>query len=329
MKYRRIARLSNGTGAGKHYLGKCQTVSRTIPPALQPAYAEAQKICQTHAKSFYFASHFLPQPKRDHAYAVYAFCRLLDDATDESASPASVDRFVKLLDGCYDGASFSSNGLASSDELALRAFAHTVDTCKIPRSHFDALAEGCRMDFTYNRYGSWQDLEQYCYRVAGVVGLIMCCVFGVTHPDAQAHAVAMGNAMQLTNILRDVREDMDRGRIYLPLEDLDRFGVSPRQLAMRRWTPPFANLMKFEISRTRSLYREGAKGVGYLANDGSRLTACVMAVLYSGILRAIESLEYDVFRSRAQVSLVGKLRRVPMAMKLCRCEIGDDVPDVF
>jgi 15-cis-phytoene synthase len=294
----------------------------SIPSALAPAFAQAQDICRTHARSFYFASHFLPQPKRQHAYAIYAFCRLLDDAADEAESPASVDRFVGLLDACYAGRS-------GSEELALRAFAHTVECCRIPRTHFDALAEGCRMDFMVKRYETWKDLEQYCYRVAGVVGLIMCCVFEVRHPLAQAHAVAMGNAMQLTNILRDVREDMERGRIYLPLADMDRFKVSARQLAMRRWTLPFANLMKYEIARARSLYRDGANGIGYIANDGSRLTACVMAVLYSGILRAIESMEYDVFRSRAQVSLLGKLRRIPKAMKLCRCEIGDDVPDVF
>jgi phytoene synthase len=297
--------------------------SRAIPRALEPAYAAAQEICRIHARSFYFASHFLPRPKRDHAYAVYAFCRLLDDATDEAASPASVDGFVKLLDGCYAGRAIGAN------QLALRAFAHTIDVCQIPRDHFDELAEGCRMDFTIKRYATWSELEMYCYRVAGVVGLIMCRVFGVTDPAAQARAVSMGNAMQLTNILRDVREDVDRGRIYIPMCEMDRFNVSARQLATRRWTPPFAHLMKFEIARARSLYRDGARGIGYIANDGSRLTASVMAVVYSGILRAIESMEYDVLRCRAQVSTLGKVRRVPLAMKLCRCEVGDDVPDVF
>jgi phytoene synthase len=295
----------------------------SIPKRLEPAYAAAQDICRTHARSFYFASNFLPRPKRDHAYAIYAFCRLLDDAADESGSLTAVDRFSTLLDGCYADRS------AASDELAIRAFVHTVHCCRIPREHFDALAEGCRMDFFINRYETWDDLEQYCYRVAGVVGLIMCCVFGVNDPGAKAHAVSMGNAMQLTNILRDVREDMERGRIYLPTADMDRFKIGPRQIASRRWTRPFAELMKFEIARARSLYRDGAQGVGYIENDGSRLTACVMAVLYSGILRAIESMEYDVFRHRGQVSLFGKLRRVPLAMKLCRCEVGDDVPDVF
>ena len=294
-----------------------------IPNELFEAYDAARDVCRVHARSFHFASHFLPRPKRDHAYAVYAFCRRLDDAADVAGSEASVDGFCRLLDDCYSGR------LGRSEDPVMQAFSHTVHACQIPRTHFDALADGCRMDFTVNRYETWAELERYCFRVAGVIGLIMCRVFDVAAPEAQAHAVAMGNAMQLTNILRDVREDMDRGRIYLPAQDMERFKVGPRQLASRRWTPPFAQLMRFEVQRARSLYRDGAAGIGYIANDGSRLTACVMAVVYGGILRAIESVEYDVFRRRASVSLFGKLGRVPLAMKLCRCEIGDEVPDVF
>lgn len=294
-----------------------------ISKQLRPAYDAARDICRTHARSFHFASHFLPQPKRDHAYAVYAFCRRLDDAADVSGSEASVDAFCRLLDGCYDGT------MRGADEPAMLAFAHTVRACRIPRCHFDELAAGCRMDFTIDRYETWEELERYCFRVAGVVGLIMCHVFDVTAPAAQSHAISMGNAMQLTNILRDVREDMDRGRVYLPIQDLDRFKIAPRQIASRRWTPPFARLMRFEVERARAVYRDGAAGIGYIANDGSRLTASVMAVVYCGILSAIEALDYDVFRRRASVSALGKLRRIPLATKLCRCEIGDDVPDVF
>lgn len=296
-------------------------VNATLPRLLKSDYSAAQAICQSHARSFYFASRFLPQPKRDHAYAVYAFCRLLDDAADNTSVPEAVDRFTNQLDSCYRGERL--------DEPALRAFANTVRVCRIPKEHFDALAEGCRMDFTINRYDTWQDLEQYCYRVAGVVGLIMCCVFDIQNPAARYHAVTMGHAMQLTNILRDVREDLDRGRVYLPLSDLDRFKVGVRQLAARRWTPSFAELMKFQIARARGLYNDGAAGIGYIPDDGSRLTACVMAVLYGGILSAIESRNYDVFRFRASLSTLGKIRRLPLAMKLRRCEIGDDVPNVF
>ncbi len=299
------------------------SVNATIPPDLDPAYRAAAEICRSHARSFHFASRFLPGPKRDHAFAVYAFCRQLDDAADIAGSPEAIDRFTRLLEDIY------GRNMCGFDDPVARAFANTVKQCKIPREHFDALAAGCRMDFTVVRYDTWKQLERYCYCVAGVVGLIMCKVFDVTSPAAQAHAVAMGNAMQLTNILRDVREDMDRGRVYLPAEDLQRFKIGPRQLAQRRWTPAFAQLMEFEVARARALYREGAQGIGYIANDGSRLTASVMAVVYGGILRAIEGLEYDVFRRRASLSTFAKLRRLPAAMRLCRCELGDDVPDVF
>lgn len=299
------------------------SVAEPIPHRLRAAYAAARETCRTHSHSFYFASHFLPSPKREHAYAVYAFCRRLDDAADEAGSRETLDHFAAHLDECY------GQSVDPERDGSLAPFAHTVRACNIPRRHFDTLAAGCRMDLLVNRYDTWTELERYCYRVAGVVGQILCHVFDVCSPDAQAHAIAMGNAMQLTNILRDVREDLDRGRVYLPLEELEKFKVGSRQLALRRWTPPFANLMRFQVKRARALYREGAAGIGHIANDGSRLTACMMAVLYSGILQSIESLEYDVFRHRAAVSTIGKFRRLPKAIKLARCEIGDDVPDVF
>ena len=294
-----------------------------IPPALADAYAAARAICQHHAKSFYFASHFMPRPKRDHAYAVYAFCRLLDDAADEEPSLASVDRFVRLLDAIYAGDAIDGH------DASLHAFAHTVHACAIPKRHFLDLADGCRMDFTVHRYATWTDLESYCYRVAGVVGLIMCHVFDLRDPAARSQAVAMGNAMQLTNILRDVREDMDRGRIYLPGEDMDRFGVTETSLATCRVNEPFERLMRFEIDRARTLFRQGSRGLGRLPDDGSRLTACVMAVVYGGILTAIQRQGFDVFLSRARLSTSAKLLRIPRALRLCRVESGDAVPDVW
>lgn len=293
-----------------------------IPPAFADDYAAARAICRHHAKSFHFASHFLPRPKRDHAYAVYAFCRLLDDAADEEPSIESVERFVALLDAIYAKR-------AEIDEPALRAFAHTVAACAIPKQYFLDLADGCRMDFTVSRYATWPDLEGYCYRVAGVVGLIMCHVFDVRDPAARSQAVALGNAMQLTNILRDVGDDYARGRIYLPQEDLARFGVDAQVIAQRRVTPGFEALMAFEIARARALYADGSLGLGHITDDGSRLTACVMASVYSGILGAIERQGSDVFRRRAHVSMPRKIARLPIAWRLRRCEIGDPVPAVW
>ncbi len=294
------------------------------------AFETARDICRRHAKSFYFASHFLPETKRLHAYAVYAFCRLLDDAVDEANSPAQMhtelQRFESLLDACFNNTLPAGD---SAESLALRAFAITVNRCEIPKQPFLDLAEGCRMDLTINRYTDWAALEKYCYRVAGVVGLIMCHVFDLRDEAAHQKAIAMGNAMQLTNILRDVAEDYSRGRIYLPQDEMQRFGLTENDIATRTISPAFKSLMQFQIDRARSLYREGATGLCAIASDGSRQTACVMATVYGGILRAIEGLDYDVFKSRAHLTRFQKIARLPAAWKLSRLESGDAIPDIF
>jgi phytoene synthase len=312
------------------------------------AFAAARRICRQHAKSFYFASVFLPRAKRNAAYAVYAFCRLLDDATDEAENAVEIetqiDHFVLLLEQCYDhktralryceepgdaahppgSSEYLRTGVTGDEvKLALLAFAQTVRDYDIPKSCFLELAEGCRMDLTIDRYQTWDDLRKYCYRVAGVVGIVMCRIFGVADRSAEAQAVMMGEAMQLTNILRDVKEDAARGRIYLPLEDLQRFGYTTDQLIAGEMNDAFKKLMRFEIDRARDLYRQSASGLVQLTNDGSRLTATAMGVIYAGILRAIESEGYDVFHRRARLNLMQKLSRLPAAWRLSRRGIID------
>lgn len=331
------------------------------PPPREPierdraAFLAARDVCRRHARSFYFASHFLPAEKRYAAYAVYAFCRMVDDAVDrvededddgnrdgsarEAASgrpPAdraarvsdALARFERTLDDVYVRPPAFPDTPAEPT-LALYAFAVTVRRYGIPQQHFRELAAGCRMDLTVSRYSTWADLERYCYRVAGVVGLIMCPIFGLTHPAAERQAVMMGNAMQLTNILRDVGEDWGRGRLYLPREDLDRFGYTEADVAGRVVDDRFRRLMRFEVDRARSLYRRGADGLCHLPADGSRLTASAMAVIYGGILGAIERQGCDVYRSRAHLSTARKLGRLPEAAKLARRDHGDPLPDVF
>lgn len=313
---------SKDKGAGQGYDGDVKN--------LLSAYAAAEMICRRHAKSFYFASHFLPERKRRRAYAVYAFCRLLDDAVDEAASRDQQEKrlelFENLLTRCYSGEIVQDS---TTDSLALQAFSMTVRECHIPKRLFHELAEGCRMDLTTHRYPDWKSLERYCYHVAGVVGLIMCHVFEV--PDSSVHqqAICMGNAMQLTNILRDVGEDADRGRIYIPQNELKQFGVDEIDLLNKNPTPAFKHLMRFQIDRARMLYQQASQGLCELASDGSRQTACVMASVYSGILQAIEKQDYDVFSQRAHLGLMGKLKRLGPAMRLCQLEYADRVPDVF
>ena len=291
---------------------------------LAPAYAAARAICAEHARTFYFASVFLPRPKRDAAYAVYAFCRLLDDAADAGGDVSTYDAAL--------AAAYAGQPPPVADEqarLALIAFADTVRRHDIPRRYFDDLAAGCRMDLTVTRYATWDQLRVYCYHVAGVVGLIMCRVFGLTEPAAERQAVVMGEAMQLTNILRDVGEDRSLGRIYLPAEDLARFGYAEADLMAGVTDERFRSLMRFEVDRARSLYREAAAGLVALPADGSRFTACAMGVIYAGILGTIERQRYDVFARRARLSTVQKLLRLPAARRLSRRTQGQPVPDVF
>lgn len=319
-------------------------------PIRRAAFLASRDICRRHARSFYFASHFLPLPKRYAAYAVYAFCRLLDDAVDDEPTGPAVsatsamsgggagdvlrrvqqrlDRYQDALNAAYDRAPARPT---ADDEtsLALHAFALTVRRFRIDKQPFLDLADGCRMDLHINRYATWADLEQYCYRVAGVVGLIMCPIFGLSDRRAVAQAVQMGNAMQLTNILRDIREDHERGRIYLPQEDLARFDYSERDIAEQAVDDRFRRLMRFQIERARILYRQGAEGLCHLAPDGSRVTASAMAVIYSGILSAIERQGYDVYASRAHLTTAQKLARLPAARRLARRDAGEPVPQVF
>lgn len=326
-------------------------MARVLPaptPADERAFHAAREICRRHDRGFYFACFFLPRPKRDAAYAVYAFCRMIDDAIDvpaeepqrdptvvggsccgSSGLEARLAMFHDRLDEIYANSLLPPEPHTDESSAALYAFAQTVHRYSIPKEYFLDLAEGCRMDVTIKRYATWASLERYCYHVAGVVGLIMCGVFGLTNSDAVRQAILMGNAMQLTHILRDIREDYQRGRIYLPQEDLARFGYSEKDLARGLVNDRFIELMKFQVARARRMYREGAEGLCWLASDGSRLTASTLAVSYAGILDAIERQNYDVFSGRAHLTTLQKFRRLPGAWRLARRADGEALPAVF
>jgi phytoene synthase len=275
--------------------------------ATDRALAAGDRICRRithrHAKTFYFASHCLPRDVRRHAYAIYGFCRWADNAVDDAPDVESAHRRVGLARSALD--------LAYSDAIAppgLLAFRRTVRERGIPRPLFDALLDGMEMDLTVTRYATAADLDLYCYRVAGVVGLMMTHVFGFRDDRCFPRAEALGRAMQLTNILRDVREDLDRGRIYLPQDAMADHGVTEDLLHLGQVDANFRALMRGQIERARHDYRESDLGIPDIATSSGRLTVRVMGRLYSRILDAIERLDYDVFRTRAHVTTAGKLR---------------------
>ncbi len=290
-------------------------------PALAPevAYAAARRVCRHHAKSFYFASPLLTKEKRLHAFAVYALCRRLDDAVDEAPSPEDALREVSAFGGTLDRVYGSEPIL---DVPVLEAARLTIAACEIPRGRFTELCMGVEADLTVTRYEDWPGLKRYCYLVAGVVGLMMCSVFDLRDFGARKNAIAMGDAMQLTNILRDVAEDLRRGRVYLPQAELRDYGLCDRDLVQfangRTLTDGFRALMKFQVKRARALYAEGYAGLAALDRDGSRQTASLMATVYGGILDAIERADYDVFSARRHLTWFQKLRRVPTALRRAR-----------
>jgi len=263
-------------------------------------------VTRKHAKSFFFASHVLPAEKRDASYAVYAFCRRADNLVDEARSgesPESLRAQLHKLRSMLEAA-YSTDAEFTDPEL--RALSHTVRTMNIPIGYFSDLLKGGEMDLSVSRYETFEELQVYCYRVASVVGLIMAHILGSLSPEALLRAADLGTAMQLTNILRDVGEDARRGRIYLPLADLRRFGVEERGLTAGRMTPSMRAMLAFQIDRSRAYYDRASLGIPLLPDDGSRFCVRLMSELYSGILGEIEKSDYDVFGGRAYVSYFSK-----------------------
>ncbi len=271
-------------------------------PTLKDSLAVCQETTRHHATSFYFSSFPLSREKKCAAYAVYAFCRWVDDKIDEAPDPENIDpasvsaELDKLLSG-------------QSALPFAPAFAEVTRQYGIPRTFYDDLIKGCCMDLRPVIIETYEELEVYCYYVASVVGLIMSKIFGLKSLEGVDRAVEMGIAMQLTNILRDVREDFEIGRIYLPKEELARFGTGPECIAARRvGDPKWTAFMQFQVARAKETYAKAEPGLKLLAGDGSRLCARMMGRVYGGILDEIIRHDYDVLTERRYVPFTRKLR---------------------
>jgi len=271
-------------------------------PAVSAAHCKA--VTSHHAKSFYFSSIALPPHKKEAAYAIYAFCRYADDLVDEARDADTARLAIEKV-----GAEFDRIMEGRADELAFApAFAWAVRRFAIPRQLFLDLVKGVSMDLGPVRLQTWEDLREYCYYVASVVGLMMCRIFELEDPAQEERAIDLGIAMQLTNICRDIREDHERGRLYLPAEELARFGVTEESIAAHRVDEAFVRFMQFQIGRARDYYRASETGIAALARDGSQFTVWLMRHVYAGILDEIERQHYDVFAKRASTSTWRKLR---------------------
>lgn len=278
------------------------------------AYALCDSITSTHSKSFYFSTAFLPADKRRAIRAFYAFCRVTDDMVDATDNPDP-----KQLEEWRVAARRPPE---EQNHSVLLAWATERDRFNVPQRYVDELIDGCEMDLTKTRYATWSELERYCYCVASTVGLVSMHIIGLRHEEASElaieRAIKLGLALQLTNILRDISEDLARGRIYLPQEDLDHFDYTQDDLRQAINDERFKQLMRFEMNRADALYDEGLKGIGYLNWDG-RLAVGAAAMLYRGILAKIHLNDYDVFNHRAYLTQREKVRQMPViAYKVIR-----------
>ena len=274
-----------------------QTAARASQ--LAEGYRRAARITRDNGTTYYWGTMLLPPERRRHVYAVYALCRLADDIVDApsatrgdhvretgAALTAFRDRVADVLDG------------GSTDDPVLAAIGDSFARCAIPRENVDRFFNAMAQDLTVATYETWEDLVAYMEGSAAVIGEMMLPVLRPRSPEAFEPARALGFAFQLTNFLRDVGEDLDRGRVYVPQVDLRRFGADPWE---RRVTPEWRQVMRFEIARNRELYAQANAGIPLLPPSSARCVATARE-LYARILAKIEARDYDVFAGRARVA---------------------------
>ena len=281
---------------------------------LKKAYSHCREITKEHAKTFYMATRFLPNEKQRGIFAIYGLCRYLDDLVDEAEDliankkitvnevEVKLEQFKQRLTDVYDG--------KVVDDPILTAFSDTLRKYNISIDLPFLLMEGVMTDLTKDRFKYFEEVYDYSYKVASVVGLMTSEVFGYTDSKALDYAVDLGIAMQLTNILRDVGEDLRRGRIYLPQEDLRHFNISERELFEGVVNEKFKSMMEFQIQRAHHYYSKADLGIPLLSSD-SRMPVYLARYNYSRILDKIEENKFNVFDNRAYLNYTEKLTMLP------------------
>ena len=287
--------------------------------SLEEAYEYCRQITAKYSKTFYLGTLLLPKQKRQAIWAIYVWCRRTDELVDgpqaRFTTPETLDCWEHQLESVFAGEPLDDPDVALVD---------AVEQFPIDIQPFRDMIAGQRMDLERNRYETFEELELYCYRVAGTVGLMSSDVLGIDHSSRTApwsrnreylpkeEAIALGIANQLTNILRDIGEDAQRGRIYLPLEDLEQFGYSEEELFKGVIDERWRSLMSFEIERAKQYFKQAEKGIKALNTD-SRWPVWASLMIYQGILDYIEKNQYDVFNQRAFVPKPRKILYLPVS----------------
>ena len=269
---------------------------------LTRAYDYCESVTAVNSRSFHLASALLPLSKRRAVRALYAFCRVTDDIVD-CGGVASEERLLQWQRHVL-------TNTPPRDELVALAWTDARLRFAVPVRYAEQLIDGVKRDLIQNRYQTFEELTAYCYGVASTVGLMSMHIIGHSGQDAIPYAIKLGVALQLTNILRDVAEDWKMGRLYLPADDLQLFGLTEADIAVGEVTSAWRAFMCQQIARNRLLYAEAMPGIQLLDPDG-RFAIAAAAELYQGILTDIETHDYDVFRRRSYVGKWAKLRRLP------------------
>ena len=283
---------------------------------LKGAYSHCRGITKKHAKTFYMATRFLPNEKQRGIFAIYGLCRYLDDLVDEAEDliqnkTITVDQVEERLEMFKQRLLDVYEGRIVNDPI-LTAFSDTLKKYQISMKLPFLLMDGVKTDLVKSRFETFEEVYDYSYKVASVVGLMTSEVFGYVDNEALDYAVDLGIAMQLTNILRDVGEDLHRNRIYLPQEELKSFGITEEDMFSNKLDEKFIRLMEFQIQRAREYYRKADIGISLLSSD-SRLPVYLARHNYSRILRKIEENDYNVFDHRAYLNYTEKLSILPRA----------------
>ena len=279
--------------------------------ALQASYDECKRLNSLHGKTYYLATLLLPKNKRPYVHALYGFARYADEIVDDLASTLSAQEKAVALGNWSSGVLSDLKAGTSTDHIG-RALVDTARKFNIPHQHFVDFLHSMEMDLTVTEYQTYEDLLEYVYGSAAVIGLEMVPILGYSDQRAFESAKKLGIAFQLANFIRDVAEDLDRGRIYLPLQELAQFGVDRAMLERRVLTPEIINALKFQIERVRQLQRESTAGIEFLDKE-SRPCIRAASELYCGIVDEVEAIGYDVFKKRAKTSTARRARVAGLA----------------
>jgi len=282
------------------------TAAGITDPDLRASYSECKRLNSLHGKTYYLATLLLPKEKRPFVHALYGFARYADEIVDDLESSLSVDEKADALKVWGDGILADLQKGESKDHIG-RALIDTVNRFAIPIEHFEAFLHSMTMDLSVTEYQTYEDLLEYVYGSAAVIGLQMVPILGSTDPRAYEAAQKLGIAFQLANFIRDVDEDLERGRVYLPIQELAEHGVSWQMLNERVLTPQIRSALQAQIKRVRALQKESEFGISLL-DASSRPCIEAASELYCGIVDEVEKIDYEIFTKRATTSTWRRLK---------------------